>query len=159
MTQPYPPRYNLKKNQTGAVLIVSMIFLVVLTLLALSSMNTTSLEEKMASNNQETFAAFQAAETGLAQAMADINSYDVTGTFSQPAAPIAGNAQFTTAYQTGFRGTSPPPLVLNDPEITSSITCFETANFELTSTGTTGAGVTSTVNGGAWQLRKIPGAC
>mgnify|MGYP001817162816 CR=1 FL=1 len=146
-------------RQTGAVLIVSMIFLIVLTLLAVSSMNTTSLEEKMASNQQESINAFQAAETGLAQALADLNSYDLTGTYSVAPADVGDNDQLATEYETDFLGVSAPPLVLNDPELLNSISCFETANFDLISTGSTNSGVAVTVHGGAWQLKKIPGKC
>lgn len=56
----------LKKNkQQGVALIVSLIMLLLLTLLAVSSMNTTILEEKMAGNYKDRNMAFQAAEAGL----------------------------------------------------------------------------------------------
>ena len=113
----------------------------------------------MASNQQETTTAFQAAETGLAQALADINSYDLTGTYSVPPADVGDQTQIQTEYNTDFLGVSAPPLVLNDPELLNSISCFETANFDLISTGSTSSGVAVTVHGGAWQLKKIPGKC
>ena len=55
---------NVNKQQ-GAVLVVSLILLLVMTLLALSAMRSTTLEERMGGNarNQET--AFQAAEAVL----------------------------------------------------------------------------------------------
>ena len=56
------------RRQSGAVLIVAMIILVILTLLGVTAMNTTSLQERIASNTQEQVHAFQAAETGLNQA-------------------------------------------------------------------------------------------
>ena len=62
------PRPRRPSAQRGAVLIVSLILLAVLTLLGLSTMSTTSLEEKMAANTQESTRAFQIAETGLARA-------------------------------------------------------------------------------------------
>ncbi|MCP3673844.1 MAG: pilus assembly protein PilZ [Gammaproteobacteria bacterium] len=52
-------------NQNGAVLITSLIFLLIMTLLALSSMQNTSLEEKMAGNVRAQNIAFQAAEAAL----------------------------------------------------------------------------------------------
>jgi type IV pilus assembly protein PilX len=55
---------NLKK-QRGVALIVSLIMLLLMTLLAISSMNTTVLEEKMAGNYKDRNMAFQAAEAGL----------------------------------------------------------------------------------------------
>lgn len=56
------------RQQEGAVLVVGLIFLFVLTLLALSGMGTTGLEEKMAGNLRDQNLAFQAAESGLRDA-------------------------------------------------------------------------------------------
>lgn len=52
-------------RQRGAVLITGLIFLVVLTLLAVAGMRTTILEEKMAGNARDADIAFQAAEAAL----------------------------------------------------------------------------------------------
>lgn len=52
-------------RQSGSVLIVSLVILLVLTLLGLSGMSNTVLQERMAGNLQESMSAFQAAEAGL----------------------------------------------------------------------------------------------
>jgi type IV pilus assembly protein PilX len=52
-------------QQKGAVLIVSIIVLLVLTLISVTAMQTTSLEEKMAGNMRNKNLAFQAAEAAL----------------------------------------------------------------------------------------------
>lgn len=52
-------------SQQGAVLILSLIFLLALTLLGLSGMRTSTLEEKMSSNMRDMDLAFEAAESGL----------------------------------------------------------------------------------------------
>lgn len=141
-------------RQQGAVLIIAMIFLIILTLLAVTGMNTTSLEEKMAANSQETNRAFQAAETGLAEALENDNAYDLSGTFSIAVATIPGPTTSTRQYQTQLLDDSRnPPLVLNDPEV-SSVSCFQAAFFNLQSTGNSAGGVTLTINGGAWQVIK-----
>ncbi|MBS36550.1 MAG: hypothetical protein CMO26_11560 [Thiotrichales bacterium] len=159
-------RFRAPHHQSGAVLVVAMIFLIIMTLLAVSGMGTTSLEERMASNAQETTKAFQAAETGLSQALANTGSYDLTGTFSVGVTGVADTCDdpnspycIETDYGTDYLGTSPPLLVFNDPELLNSISCYETANFNLRSTGHTTSGVSVEVNGGAWQLKKIPGKC
>lgn len=54
-----------RRGETGAALIVSLIFLLVLTMLGLSAMSTTTLEERMAGNMQSRMLAFQAAEAAL----------------------------------------------------------------------------------------------
>ena len=59
--------------QSGAVLIVSLIMLLLLTLIGTTAMQTTSLEEKMAGNMRDKNLAFQAAESALNAAEATLN--------------------------------------------------------------------------------------
>lgn len=60
-------QYKLSK-QRGSILIVSLMILVVLTMIGVSSMTTSSLQERMAGNFRDRQIAFQAAETALAYA-------------------------------------------------------------------------------------------
>lgn len=73
---------NLRFEQTqdGAALIVSLILLVIITVLAVSGMNTATTEIAMARNDQYMENVFQAAETGLEQALAQgqFNTLDPT---------------------------------------------------------------------------------
>jgi type IV pilus assembly protein PilX len=62
----------IKSKQSGAALVVSMVMLMVLTMLAISTMSTASLEVTMAGNNQYSENAFQLAETGLDQYIATV---------------------------------------------------------------------------------------
>lgn len=59
------PYSTSKKHQQGAVLMVSLIMLLVLTLIGITGMRTTVLEEKMAGNMNDQNLAFQAAEAAL----------------------------------------------------------------------------------------------
>jgi type IV pilus assembly protein PilX len=63
-----------KINESGSVLIVSLVILLVLTLLGLSGMTNTVMQERMAGNMQESMSAFQAAEAGLRDAEGDISA-------------------------------------------------------------------------------------
>jgi len=54
-----------KYSQQGVALVVSLVMLLVMSLLAVSSMNTTVLEEKMAGNYKDRNMAFQSAEAAL----------------------------------------------------------------------------------------------
>lgn len=56
-------------SQNGAALITGLIFLVVLTLISLSAVKSTSLEERMAGNARDQDVAFQGAEAGVREAM------------------------------------------------------------------------------------------
>jgi type IV pilus assembly protein PilX len=58
-----------RREQTGAALVVGLLLLVVITVLAISGMNTATTELAVARNDQAYENAFQAAETGLATAL------------------------------------------------------------------------------------------
>ena len=103
-------------RQSGAALIVGLILLVVITVLAVSGMNTATTELAMARNNQNYENAFQAAETGLEQALAQgqfntlanvtvtqiINSYDqVTATIEYEDSTLVPDAAFSLGKGTG----------------------------------------------------------
>jgi len=59
---------NIKSIQQGAILVVALIFMLVLTLLGVTAMDTTIMETKLAAYAQERSWAFQIAEAGLEQA-------------------------------------------------------------------------------------------
>lgn len=66
-----PPNLH---HQSGAVLVVSLIMLLLLTIIGVTSMQTTSLEEKMAGNMRDRNIAFQAAEAALRDAERDLSN-------------------------------------------------------------------------------------
>ncbi len=66
------------RNQQGAALVVGLILMVVVTVLAISGMNTATTELAMARNDQSFEDAFQAAETGVEQALAQ-GSFEAFG--------------------------------------------------------------------------------
>jgi type IV pilus assembly protein PilX len=70
--------------QRGAVLIISLVFLLLLTLLATSSMQNATLQEKVAGSLTQRNASFQSAETALRIAEAKI----LSPTFALPACSI-----------------------------------------------------------------------
>lgn len=65
------------KRQQGAALVVGLILLVVITVLAVSGMNTATTELAMARNDQTYENTFQAAENGLEEALAQ-NTFDTS---------------------------------------------------------------------------------
>ena len=58
-----------QKRQSGAALVVGLVLLVVISILAISSINTATTELAMARNDMNYENAFQAAETGLENAL------------------------------------------------------------------------------------------
>ena len=95
-------------KQRGSILIVSLMILVVLTMIGVSSMSTTSLQERMAGNFRDRQIAFQAAETALAYAEEfarnNINSAsifnDTNGFYATYSGPTNLNA-FDASWWTG----------------------------------------------------------
>lgn len=66
-------KFQSRRNQNGAALVIGLLLLVVITVLAVSGMNTATTELTMARNDQNFENAFQAAETGLAAALGQPN--------------------------------------------------------------------------------------
>lgn len=64
---------GIKSNQEGAILIVGLIVLLLMTLLGLSVMSGNAMEEKMAGNDRDRQIAFQAAEAALREGERLIN--------------------------------------------------------------------------------------
>ena len=58
-------RTYMKSSQTGSALIVSLMILLVLTLIGVTAMSGSNLEEKMSGNSRDTMLAFQASEAAL----------------------------------------------------------------------------------------------
>jgi type IV pilus assembly protein PilX len=67
-------------RQNGAVLLISLIMLLLLTLIGISGMRVSTLEEKMAGNTKETNLSFQGAETVLRGVEKQINDPTVFAT-------------------------------------------------------------------------------
>jgi type IV pilus assembly protein PilX len=59
---------NIRQRQKGAILVVSLLMLLVMTVLALSASTSTRLQERMAGNSRDVELAFQGSEAGLRDA-------------------------------------------------------------------------------------------
>ena len=83
---------KLAHSQQGAVLILSLIILLVMTLFGLASMNTSIMQEKMAANSQNTNRTFQAAESAVGAVVDEVlGGWQVAG-----AVVLVGGAWSTT---------------------------------------------------------------
>ncbi|MBL4682768.1 MAG: hypothetical protein JKY88_18895 [Pseudomonadales bacterium] len=68
-------------REKGVVLFMSLVMLLIITVLGLSSVQTTSLQERMARNSRDSNLAFQSAEAAIKAAEGIVNSYVVGETF------------------------------------------------------------------------------
>lgn len=91
------------QHQSGAVLVVSLIMLLLLTIIGVTGVQSTSLEEKMAGNLRDKNLAFQAAESALNAAEKSL-------------VPPAALPAFVAAGTGGFYTVNPTPN-LSDSEI------------------------------------------
>jgi len=75
------------KNQRGVALFISLVLLLVLTIIGVSAVQTTSLEERMARNTNDSVLAFESAEVALRTAESFLrNNVNTTALF-----PAGGN--------------------------------------------------------------------
>jgi len=142
------------KSEAGAALITALIFLVIMTLLALTSMNTTTLEEKMAANSQEINRVFQAAETGLARAYNDDAAFNTSHTTATPYWPAATDIgppddsyNATMRYKAVFVQATKPPR-----EAMFEVGTAQAYHFDFEANASAQSGTAQTLNQGAYQI-------
>jgi type IV pilus assembly protein PilX len=85
------------RRQRGAVMIVSLVFLLVITMLAVGGMQNTLLEEKMAGNASDRNLAFQSTESAVREAEIFIEGIVSLGNFGN-----AGGLRGRTAVEPGY---------------------------------------------------------
>lgn len=132
----------------GAALVTSLVILLILTILGIAAMRTSSFEERMAGNIQDTTYAFEAAESGLNRAMNEAGTLSLT-------AEVTRNYTFGSARaetKTKFKEFAPPRRGSG-----YSATSFDAANFDQNSTGKMGDDASknvavSTVHRGIGQI-------
>lgn len=76
------PDESWMRGQHGAALVISLIFLLVITIVAVASMRSTMLQERMAGNTRDRNLALQAAESGLREAEVYIEGIASLGSFN-----------------------------------------------------------------------------
>ncbi len=137
------------KSQKGAALITSLFFLAILTILAMSSMGTNILDERMAANTQERNRAFQTAETALAVALKNKRTFNTSGYTStvDDVGDYDADATYTSAFLEAREATS----------VFSSGTAIQGGSqtynyFNLGVTATTESGARSRIDAGAYHL-------
>ena len=68
--------WSIPRKQTGVALFISLILLLILTIIGVSSVQTTSLEVRMSRNSYDSLLAFQAAEAALRDAQQTIEGWN-----------------------------------------------------------------------------------
>ncbi|HHS84133.1 MAG TPA: hypothetical protein ENK38_04290 [Gammaproteobacteria bacterium] len=160
------PIQSLEK-QTGAVLIVSLLFVFILALIGVSSTQTASLELKMAANSRDKNLAFQSAEAALVDAENYLNATSALPDFDgseagliQAAAPESTPVWSSVGWQDSdsrsYSGTLEgvgeqpryiveelPPMPMPGGTLQSNVPLTEKGWYRITARAT---GATSTAN-------------
>lgn len=121
--------FSAGKHQRGAALVVGLLLLLVLTLLAISGMNTASLELVMAGNTQYGQNAFQAAEAGIERTIATSEMNPVNGVVGPTTITLTSADSVKTTITPQLSGMALPAIWGN------SWDSFSTYHFEIDSVG------------------------
>lgn len=135
------------QRQSGAVLVIALVLLTVLTFLMVTALNTSSVQEKMAANVQESHRAFQTAETGLSSTFANPGLFTLTTGGTTDVIDDFGDYGASVSTNTQFRQWSMPPRNSG-----YSATSFQAAHFDMTATASAGGGSEMILHGGAYQI-------
>jgi type IV pilus assembly protein PilX len=141
---------QLRSRQRGAALVVGLLLLVILTLLAISGMNSASTELIMAGNEQYRQKAFNAASAGIEQALVvlDTVKQDLkTPTTTAKTKVTGADADDSYVTSSQFMGVDE-----NVPGFTAGR--FAAFHYDITGTGTAVRQATSVQNQGAYLIQR-----
>ena len=133
------------RKQHGTALVMSMVILLILTILGIAAMGTASLEEKMSGNTQESTRAFEAAESGLMEALNTPGSLVLSGSSDNSFNYSLMNA--TADVHTEWIQNTLPKRGQG-----YSAARGQTAHFDQNGTGKTGVGAKAVVHQGIAQV-------
>jgi type IV pilus assembly protein PilX len=146
----------MKKNiyvpskQRGAALVIGLLLLVILTLLAISGMNSASTQLIMAGNEQYRQKAFNASSSGIETAISALPTVnqDLTNPTTTPKTTVPGaDAEDAYVTSTQYLGTE-------DNVAGYSAGRFSAFHYQITGTGTALRGATSVQDQGAYLVQR-----
>lgn len=141
----HPDRFH----QHGTVLVASLVILLILTILGISAMGTSTLEQKMSGNIQEATHAFESAESGLNQAFNTSGALSLNETTKNTF--NYNNGKSSAEVETTFKQFSTPKRGSG-----YSMKDFQAANFDQQSTGRTTTNAKAVVHQGVGLI--VPGS-
>tara|TARA_R110002094_G_scaffold130509_1_gene124023 strand:- start:3610 stop:4089 length:480 start_codon:yes stop_codon:yes gene_type:complete len=138
-------------QQRGAVLFTTLMFMIILTMLAVTSMSTNTLEEKMAANSQETNYSFQAAESALPVAWNDFwdSAENEFNNFMDVVINNFDGNQTSITYSASFQqSTDPQRCDASNPALCNEQGLTAENHYEVSSVSTTSTGLVTTIHAG-----------
>jgi type IV pilus assembly protein PilX len=138
-------------RQRGAALAIGLILLLVLTVLAVSGMNTASMELVMAGNEQYRQRAFHASETGVELALADLPSVPQTAVATEVNRDLTGDTESDVVTASQYMG--------DDLNLTGfSAGKFVGLHYQISSVGTSARNSRSQQFQGAYVIQNTGGS-
>jgi type IV pilus assembly protein PilX len=112
---------SIGSQQKGVVLIIALVILVLVTLVGLSTIRTTTMEEKMAGNSRDRDKAFQAAEAVVQRCLALVDS----GTYPAPVlTPVAAPTTPVWEVDTNWTGANSHAVNIIDAGLAADARCM-----------------------------------
>ena len=143
----YPStKISMPHSESGAVLIVSLVLLTVVTMIGIAAISTSRMEMTMATNVQETHRAFEAAEIGLMRAYNDSSGLNLNAEQTQDVDDISAYAA-TAEATAGFSQWTKPPRGSG-----YSASSFQAAHFDVASESNTESGAKVVLHAGVYQI-------
>lgn len=145
--------YKSAKAQHGAILFTALVFMIILTMLAITSMSTNTLEEKMAANAVENNISFQAADSITPVAWQDFwSNPDNQSSFTTVNINDFDGNSTDISYSAAHEQEGPPSRC----EVTNIEDCNEagfTAKqyYRVSSTSTTASGLITNIHVGGYR--------
>jgi type IV pilus assembly protein PilX len=138
-------------RQRGAALAIGLILLLVLTVLAVSGMNTASMELVMAGNEQYRQRAFHASTAGIELALANLATVPQTGAIVPAAPALTGETADRVQTASQYMG--------DDLNVSGfSAGKFVGLNYQITSIGTSARNSRSEQSQGAYVIQNTGGS-
>ncbi len=139
-----------QRGQRGVTLIITLVMLVLVTLVIVSTVRTSTMDEKMAGNARDRDKAFQAAEAAVQSCIAVLQSSTYTGT---PLTPAAFNAtpNWEVAANWGNANSVAVAVDLTDAKLSSQPRCMYEAlvagsgNYRITGRALGGSSLTEVI--------------
>lgn len=151
-------------RERGTALVMSLIILMILTILGITAMSTSSLEEKMSGNVQESTRAFEVAESALQSALTNVALYQQAGTptADYPIQPSGAPRRVARVSSTLRIDASNKPITTPPPRGSGfDANKFDTYHFAQGSAVTpdvdsSNTGLNTTINRGIAQIANKP---
>jgi len=143
----YPPSASLRSRQRGVTLIITMLMLVLITLIVVSTIRTSTADERMAGASRDRDKAFQAAEAAVQICLNQLKNETYVGPPLTPAASTSATQNWEVAAN--WSNSNSIEIAITSQLSDASLAAWPRCMFESLGTGTGSYRVTGRAVGGS----------